>query len=131
MQISLYCYRAIIKSVYDGDTCTADIDLGLKTWVRGEKLRLNRINTPELRGDDREAGLQARDYLRNLIFKKEVLLQTVSDKTGKFGRYLAEIWVISADGRWLNVNDQLIEAGHASYYQNIQKPVAIDLNEVL
>ncbi len=130
MQISLYCYRALVQSVYDGDTCTVDIDLGLKTWVRGEKLRLHRINTPELRGDEREAGLVARDYLRSMIQDKEVLLQTVSDKAGKFGRYLAEIWVMQNNGSWLNINDHLIQTGHASYYQNIEKPVLIDLNEV-
>ena len=97
MQISLYCYKAKVVSVYDGDTCTVDIDLGLKTWVRGEKLRLSRINTPELRGDEREMGLLARDYLRNLIDGKDILLQTIADKEGKFGRYLAEIWLFSRD----------------------------------
>ena len=53
----LYHYKAFISAAYDGDTVTADIDLGLKTFVKGEKLRLNRINTPEVRGEEREAGL--------------------------------------------------------------------------
>ena len=130
MQISLYCYRALVQSVYDGDTCTVDVDLGLKTWVRGEKLRLNRINTPELKGEEREAGLKARDFLRNLIDGKEVIIQTVADKEGKFGRYLAEIWVVNSDGSWLNINDHLIKSGHAKYYKNQEKPLAIDLNEI-
>ncbi len=53
MKENLYHYRAVVVSVYDGDTCTVDIDLGLNTWVRGEKLRLYRINAPELRGSER------------------------------------------------------------------------------
>jgi len=44
MERTLYHYKAIVTSVYDGDTCTVDIDLGLSAWIRGEKLRLNRIN---------------------------------------------------------------------------------------
>ena len=46
----MYLYRATITSVYDGDTCTADVDIGFKVTVRGEKLRLARINAPEIRG---------------------------------------------------------------------------------
>lgn len=131
MTISLYCYRAIVKSVYDGDTCTVDIDLGLKTWLHGEKLRLNRINSAELRGNERAEGLEARDYLRGLIDKKEILLQTVKDKTGKFGRYLAEIWIMNKDGHWVNVNDEMISSGHAEYYQNKEKKLDVDLNTVM
>ena len=64
MKENLYYYRAVVVSVYDGDTCTVDIDLGLNTWVRGEKLRLYRINAPELRGPERPEGLKSRDFLR-------------------------------------------------------------------
>jgi micrococcal nuclease len=44
----LYYYRAKISAVYDGDTCTADLDLGLSTIRKGEKIRLSRINAPEV-----------------------------------------------------------------------------------
>ena len=47
MDAGLYRYRALVRSVYDGDTCTVDIDLGLGCWVHGEKIRLYRINAPE------------------------------------------------------------------------------------
>jgi endonuclease YncB( thermonuclease family) len=46
----LYTYKAQITEVYDGDTVTADIDLGFHTWRRDEKLRLYEINAPEMRG---------------------------------------------------------------------------------
>ena len=51
----LYHYRATITAVYDGDTCTADVDLGFKVTVRGEKIRLARINPLEIRGAGRKA----------------------------------------------------------------------------
>ena len=111
----LYHYRALITECYDGDTCTADIDLGLSTWIRGEKLRLTRINAPEVRGDERPLGLEARDFIRGLITGKEVLLQTIKDKKEKYGRYLAEIWVRNEAGELVNVNDLMVASGHARY----------------
>jgi micrococcal nuclease len=49
MEHKLYHYKARVVDVYDGDTCTVDIDLGLSTWIHGEKLRLYRINAPEVK----------------------------------------------------------------------------------
>ncbi|NWF38201.1 nuclease [Mariprofundus sp. NF] len=108
-------YHARVSSVYDGDTCTVDIDLGLGVWKYGEKVRLYRINTPELRGDERAEGLISRDRLRELIDGKVILLETVKDKKGKYGRYLAEIWLATEDGSWKNINDQLVLEGLAEY----------------
>jgi len=114
MEHNLYYYKATVVSVYDGDTIRVDIDLGLKTWIREEKIRLARINAPELRGNERTAGLQARDFLRSVILNKEVLLQTIKDRQGKYGRYLGEIWL--KDGEtYVNINDEMVKNGHAVY----------------
>lgn len=117
MDLTLYHYRALVDYVYDGDTCTVDIDLGLATWVRGEKLRLHRINAPEVSGAERPAGLRSRDALRELIEGKEVMLQTVKDRKGKYGRYLAEIWYAEDGKNYINVNDWLVSNGHAQYHE--------------
>ncbi len=114
MQEKLYHYRALVRSVYDGDTCTVDIDLGLKTWIRGEKLRLNRINAPELRGAERPQGLLSRDFLKEQIEGKEIYIQTIKDQQEKYGRYIAEIWLQSGDD-WININDLLVQQGFAQY----------------
>ena len=111
----LYYYKAKITSVYDGDTCTADLDLGLHILSKGEKIRLARINAPEVRGASRQQGLISRDFLRNLILNKEILVQTVKDKKGKYGRYLGEIWLINEDGSLSNVNDLMVSSGFAEY----------------
>jgi micrococcal nuclease len=105
-----YLYDAMVTDVYDGDTVTVDIDLGLCIWVRGEKLRLHRINAPELRGDERPDGLVSRDWLREQILNKCVVIETIRDKKGKYGRYLAEIWLGD-----VNVNDALVNEGLAQY----------------
>jgi len=114
MKAQLYRYNAFVSSVYDGDTCTVDIDLGLGTWIRGEKLRLHRINAPEVRGVERALGLKSRDFLRSKISGKTVVLQTVKDRKGKYGRYLAEIYLEESEG-WINVNDLMVAEGFAVY----------------
>lgn len=116
MELSLYHYRAIVRSVYDGDTCTVDIDLGMNTWAHGEKLRFYRIDTPELRGEEREQGLVVRDFVREKIDGKEIVIQTIKDNKGKYGRYLAEIWMIEPDGQYVNLNDLLLEMNYAEPY---------------
>ncbi len=104
----LYHYRTLVAGVYDGDSITVDIDLGLGVWMTNQKIRLANINTPELRGDEREDGLVARDWLRDKILGEEIILRTIKDKKGKYGRWLGEIW-----HEEVNINEQLVELGMA------------------
>lgn len=113
-----YFYKAIIRSVYDGDTVTADIDLGFNTWINNAKLRLHGINTPELRGvsdDEKALGIKARDWVREKTLNKEVIIKSLGK--GKYGRYLVMIWTI--DGDIISddtINDELIKLGMAEKY---------------
>jgi endonuclease YncB( thermonuclease family) len=43
------------------------------------------------------------------------MLQTIKDKREKYGRYLAEIWLIGEDGTAINLNDLIVEKGYAVY----------------
>jgi micrococcal nuclease len=115
MEHTLYNYKAIVTSVYDGDTCTVDIDLGLSVWLRGEKLRLNRINAPELKGIERPKGLLSRDFLKEKIEGKEITIETIKDRREKYGRYLAEMWFEEKKGKFMNINDLLVAEGFAKY----------------
>lgn len=107
----LYHYNAHVIDVYDGDTITVDIDLGLGTWLKKQKIRLYGVNTPEIRGEDRENGLRVRDKVRSIILDKDIVLQTHKDKSGKFGRWLGVVWI---DG--LCVNDFLLINNMAEEY---------------
>jgi micrococcal nuclease len=110
----MFEYKAHIDSVYDGDTVTATIYLGFFVTVT-EKFRLLGINTPELRkGNDREAGKAARDYLASLIEGKDVIMKTEKSPE-KYGRWLSTVFV---DGE--NINQKMIDAGHA-------KPFMVDV----
>jgi len=112
-EYSLYHYKAHVVSIYDGDTIRVNIDLGLGILHRGNtgkgvSIRLYGINTPEVRREQRAEGLISRDYLRKEILGKDVILQTIKDKTGKYGRYLG---IVYYQGK--NINDWLVEQGLA------------------
>lgn len=114
----MYEYNAEIASVYDGDTCTATIDLGFGIHIRKAKLRLLGVNTPEIRGVEpeiRQQGLAARDWLRTEILGKRV--RVLSKKKGKYGRYLVVIWKLQdGEPEPESLNDALIRTGHATPY---------------
>ncbi|MCB0112344.1 MAG: hypothetical protein KDE53_40750 [Caldilineaceae bacterium] len=114
----LYYYAADVIEVYDGDTITVNLNLGLGVWQHGVKIRLWKINAPEVRGESRESGLMVRDKVRELVLHKTILLRTILDKrgedrTGKFGRLLGELLVENERGALINVNDLLLGLGLA------------------
>lgn len=113
--MSLYTYNAELVRVIDGDTIVVDWDLGARVWLRGEKLRLAAINTPELRGDEYEAGHAARSYVLEKLIKHPMRITTIKDKKGKFGRYLAFV-DYKKDGEWVSLNSELVDCGHAVNY---------------
>ncbi len=116
MENYLYRYKAFVTKVYDGDTITVEIDLGLKTFVKEEKIRLHRINAPEVRGEEREAGIESRNFLSNMILDKHIVLETIKDKKGKYGRYLGEVF-LEIDDEYINMNDLLVQKGLAKYQE--------------
>ena len=73
------------------------------------------IDTLELRGDEREKGLKVRDFVRNLILNKKIIVRTIDDKKGKYGRLLAVI-LVKVDGKEINLNELLVKKGLAVEY---------------
>ena len=107
-----YSYKAVVTSIHDGDTFTADIDLGFGVWLKKQTIRLFGINAPEIKGEFRSLGLTSKDRLSELTINKEILLETIKDKKEKYGRWLG---VVSVDGK--NVNNLLVEEGFAKPYE--------------
>jgi micrococcal nuclease len=99
-----YRYKAKVKSVYDADTITVDVDLGFYMTMRDQKMRLFGINAPEMRGPEKEQGTISRDYVREAILDKEIEIETIKDKKGKYGRWLCVVWLGDR-----NINQELID----------------------
>ena len=103
-----YVYKAYVTRIIDGDTVEAHIDLGLWIWVHNRHVRLLGINMPERRDP---LGPSATAKLRELCFLQIVTLQTQLDRSDKYGRLLATMWVGQT-----NVNDAMktwMENNHA------------------
>jgi len=115
----MYRYKAIVKKVYDGDTITVDIDLGFGMWMKKQSIRLYGIDTPEVRGEEREQGLISRDVLREWIpLESSITLQTFKDKKGKYGRWLGVILIPDTENEniLVNLNEKLVTEGYAKTY---------------
>lgn len=107
----MFTYRAIVTSVYDADTITVDVDLGFRAWLRGVKVRLYGIDAPEMRGPERPDGITSRDWLREQILGREIVMRTYKDRTGKYGRWLATLYRSESDET--SINQELINLGLA------------------
>ena len=114
-----YQYRIKeITKMYDGDTITVIIDLGFSTYEK-HILRLARINAPEIRGEERPEGLISRDYLRERLTEavnnnKNIYIKTYKDRTGKYGRYLADIYIDNFNPENC-INDEMVAGNLAEY----------------
>ena len=93
----------IIKSCYDGDTCTT---------TDGEKIRLACIDTPELKGKraDPIPAEKARDFLNNLLINEEVSIRRITKD--RFGRTVAELF----NGN-INIQKLLVDKGYGQIYK--------------
>ena len=113
-----YVRRGRIVRLIDGDTCVLDFDMGMSITVRAT-VRLFGINTPEVRGPEKEAGHAATQHLADLLVKYrhagewDIVVQTFKDKRGKFGRYLATLIGIDAAGEAVDLNQRMVADGHA------------------
>ena len=117
-----YIYRAKLERVVDGDTVDALIDLGFDTWVK-KRIRYKGIDTWESRTkdlDEKKLGLAAKDRNKELlesISSKPGYFRLRSHGVGKYGRVLGELFIKDNEGIEYNINQTLIDEGHAYEYE--------------
>ena len=126
-----YVYRAKLERVVDGDTVDALIDLGFDTWVK-KRIRYKGIDTWESRTkdlDDKKLGLAAKDRNKELlesVSSKPGYFRLKSHGVGKYGRVLGEIFIKDIEGIEYNVNQTLINEGHAYEYEGGKKKMFVN-----
>lgn len=109
----MYEYKAELVRVVDGDTVYLKVDLGFH-MTTVQSFRLEGIDTPEIRGPERQAGLVSKAAITDLLAMGNITVKT--SKTGKYGRWIATIYV--NDGtKTLNVNEELVRRGLAERYE--------------
>jgi len=113
-----YCYYGELESVTDGDTIEAWIDLGFGIWIF-KKLRLLRIDTPELRGTSAEVkakAYEAKAFVVEALSHNPYTLTIKTESSDSFGRYLAEVYYTDEAGIQQNLSDRLLAEGLAVIY---------------
>lgn len=106
-------FAGFITNIVDADTVDIVLDLQFHISMK-QRLRLARIDAPELRSPltaEREKAKLAREYVIEKALAKKVIVAT--EKADSFGRYLAEVYIVETGE---NLNDALLEAGHAVGY---------------
>ena len=92
-----------IQRCYDGDTCTT---------LKGEKIRLACIDTPELKGKRAHPipAKEARDYLNNLVANKEVSIKRITKD--RYGRTVGELFKDD-----VNIQKLIVEKEYGKIYK--------------
>jgi len=107
-----------VISVYDGDTFRVDIDSLPPIVGKNIPIRLNGVDTPEIRGKcqyEKDLALKARDFVRNkLANAKEIKLTRL--QRGKYFRVVADVYL---DG--VSLEQELLENQLAYKYTGGKK----------
>ena len=124
----MYEYSAKVLRVVDGDTLDLMVDLGMNVHVK-ERIRLLGVNTPETYGvkkdsEEYKRGMEAKQWLMDELCcgmfdlagcpidtDVVVRIRTHKDEKGKYGRYLAEVFVGD-----VSINTRLIHMGYGADY---------------
>ena len=123
-----YIYRGKLERVVDGDTIDALIDVGFDIWIK-KRIRYSGIDTWESRTRDlaeKAKGLEAKARNKELLMEvssKSGYFRLKSYGVGKYGRVLGEIFIEDKDGKQYNINETLINEGHAYIYDGGKKQI--------
>lgn len=143
-----YEYFATVDRVIDGDPISVTLDLGFSICLGPKTLRLEGVNTPEMR--DRDPELRARAQAATAYIKERLLpsdptkapavkIQTLKPSADdKYGRLLGRVLYLppaqkpkrrkkvktTAQPVWIDLNEELLLKGFAKAYDGTgQKPV--------
>lgn len=102
----------LVSQVIDGDTIVGALHthlLDIHVSLIDIHFRLLDINAPEIKGESREEGLKAKEFLQSLILDEWVVVSC--EKKDKYGRQLATVF-----HNGVNINKLMIERGFAVPY---------------
>ena len=107
-----------VTSVYDGDTFRANIPDFPELIGRNIGIRINGIDTPEIKGKcerEKQLALEAKQFTMNMLTKAK-MVELRNLQRGKYFRIVADVY---ADG--INVGDALVKEMLAVVYDGGKK----------
>lgn len=123
-----FVYEGTVDSIYDADSWTVTLDLGCHVTLSGLKVRLYGIDAAELRGAEREDGLEAKRHVEEMLdlyslsdHERRFAFRTSPGdgrEKGKYGRWLIVAYGRDPDtGVPVNLNSRLVDHPHIDVYQ--------------
>ena len=106
-KVDIWVFPGKLIRAVDGDTADLELDLGLRQYTR-DRFRLLGVDTPE-RGQ--EGYREAKEFLQSL---DGCNLLVYTSKMGKYGRWLAEIYVEGSQDK--SFNQSIIDLGYGVPY---------------
>lgn len=110
-----WMYRAICEHVVDGDTFDFLVDLGFYTY-QYMTIRLKDIDTPEIRGSEREEGLRVKQAVEELLLHNPCYIVTEKDTATSFGRFVADVYIyvehpseIGPYKKWTDLKEYILD----------------------
>ncbi len=104
-----HTYQATYLRALDGDTYALRVDLGLRVAVSIE-VRIRGINTPEVSGATKDAGLAATKAADEFLCSGPIVIVTYKDHRS-FTRWVADLYVDQ-----VSIAEHLLAAGVAVPY---------------
>ena len=107
-----------VTNVYDGDTFRVDIDQWPALIGKNAPIRINNIDTPELRAkcpNEKRLALLAKNFTQDKL-QQAGIIELKNLNRGKYFRITADVFI---DGE--NLADSLLAAGFARIYSGKNK----------
>lgn len=122
MENTRYHYSAKVIDIHDGDTIKVDIDLGFGVILKNQTFRFFGINTPEIHGDSKTAGIKSTSHVKDAISDKDIIIISIKDGKEKFGRWLGRIFYNNGE-KWIDLNQELLDLGLAIKFMDDGKEI--------
>ena len=122
--LDLYVYEVNTYRVIDGDSIAVVVHLGFDIHKK-TVVRVIGINTPEVRGDEKPAGVLVKDYVTDFLDGKTLYLQWIKDD--KFGGRCNGI--IYADG--IDLGKHLLSVQLAKPYTGTGPKLSHNYDEIV
>tara|TARA_R100000951_G_scaffold116586_2_gene129175 strand:- start:2478 stop:2858 length:381 start_codon:yes stop_codon:yes gene_type:complete len=124
----MYEYKCKLIRIIDADSVKADLFCGFNIVLSNVSIRFYGLDTPESRINtkkyperipEKELGLKAKQFLKEILPKKFIIRTEKPNSTGKYGRVLGTIWTMDN----VNICEELIKHNFAkAYYGGTKQP---------
>ena len=104
-----WTYAATLRRVVDGDTLDLLVDVGFDCAVK-VRVRVADVNTPEVRGAEREAGLASKALVEAWIKPGDAVVLRSFKGRRSFARWVGDV-SFSHQGELHDLRAALIDAG--------------------